>query len=257
MPPHVITRQVTPDMSSCLLTHMERESIDTDAAAHQHARYVEVIESLGATVTVLPPLPESPDAVFVEDTIHVTDHVAVMSRPNDPRRRAERETMEAVIKEMRPVAHLTEPAKFEGGDVIRVGRQIYVGLSDRTDQVGIDQFEAIVGKYGYKVTAVDVTGCLHLKTAGTWIGGETILVNPAWCDTSAFKGLEVLAVDPSEPWAGNALFINGTVVLVEGFDRTRELVEATGRRVVTAPNSELAKAEGGLTCCSVIVDDPA
>ncbi|MCA9312118.1 MAG: hypothetical protein KDA21_12975 [Phycisphaerales bacterium] len=250
-----ITRRVTPDMSRCLLTCMEREPLDTAVASAQHDVYNERLAEMGAEVIELPAEPSCPDAVFVEDTAVVVDEVAVLTRPATESRRAELPSIEAALRKHRVIRRIEGPeATLEGGDVLRVGKRVFVGLSTRTNQAGIRSLAEHLGPHGYDVRAVRVTGCLHLKTAGTHIGDGVVLVNPAWCEAGDFEGVQLLHVDPAEPWAGNTVCLNGQVLMASGFERTRQLLEATGRRVLTAPGSELAKAEGGLTCCSLLLN---
>lgn len=249
-----ITRQVSPDMSACLLTHMEREPLDTVVAAAQHDAYVDALEGMGAEVIRLPPEPEHPDAVFVEDTAFVVDEVAIMTRPATESRRGERISIEAALAPYRPIRRIEGPATIEGGDILRVGRRVFVGVSSRTNRDGLEAMVRELDHFGYDVRPVRVTGCLHLKTAGTHIGDGVVLVNPEWCATEDFEGVQLLHVDPEEPWAGNAVLVEDQVLLAEGFNRTRERVEHLGRRVHVTPGTELAKAEGGLTCCSLLLN---
>ena len=154
---------------------------------------------------------------------------------------------------LRTLRHIQAPATLDGGDVMRLGHDLYVGTSARTNAEGIAQLRAICAPLGYRVHAVPFRGCLHLKSAVTPVADDLLLLNPAWVDADAFRGVRTLAVDPEEPFAGNALLVNGVVIHGDGFRRTHALLRAAGVTVVPVPADELAKAEGGVTCCSLLV----
>lgn len=249
-----VTRPVSPSIVRCELTHLARQPIDVPRAAAQHAAYQELLRSLGATVVEAPAAPDLPDAVFVEDAAIVLDEIAVIARPGAASRRAETAAIASVLATYRPLHSITAPATLDGGDVLRLGRTLYVGRSARTREDGIDQLRRIATPFGYEVDAVDFTGCLHLKSAVTAIGAELLLVNPEWVDSTAFPGHASLAVDHAEPHAANALLLHGTVVFPSQYPRTLERLTRRGLRVATVDSSELARAEGGLTCGSLIFE---
>ncbi len=250
-----ITRAVSRALAACELTHLARVPIDVALARTQHARYEALLAELGCEVRGLPEAPDLPDSVFVEDTAVVLDEVAIVTRPGAASRRAETEAVAAALAPLRPLARLTAPATLDGGDVLRVGRTLYVGRSARTDDAGRAQLAAIAGAHGYRVVPVALDGCLHLKSAVTAVGPGTLLVQPRWLPDPAFDdALERIAVDPAEPFAANALVVGDTVIVAAAHPRTRARLERAGRAVRTVDLSELAKAEGALTCCSVLVE---
>ena len=248
------TREVSPSLAACELTHLVREPIDVARARAQHDAYEDALTRLGCEVHRLPPLPEMPDAVFVEDTAVVLNEVAVITRPGAPSRRPETPSTAAALASLRPLVHLRAPETLDGGDVLRVGRTIWVGRSDRTNAEGVAALGWLLLKWGYTIRPVDVHGCLHLKSAATAVGDGLVLVNPQWVDPHEFTGCEVVAVDPREPYAANALRLGGVLLYPTAFPHTRARLEALGLRVVTTDLSELAKAEGAVTCCSLIVE---
>jgi dimethylargininase len=250
-----LTREVSRSIVDCALSYIERFPIDFDLAARQHHAYEGLLRRLGAEVISLPAKHDLPDAVFVEDTVVAVDEVAVLTIPRLPSRQAEVDSMAAAIAAHRPVQRLSGEARLEGGDVIRIDRAVYVGLSRRTNQAGIDQLAGFLSPYGYDVRAVNINGCLHLKTACTYVGNNTMLANRQWVDTAVFGGTEVVDVSPSEPDAGNALLLRGVLVMPSAFPETRSALEARGFRVETVDVSELQKAEAGVTCCSVLLGD--
>jgi dimethylargininase len=252
-----ITRPVSPTIAHCELTHLAREPIDVARAAAQHRAYEQLLSELGAGIVSVPPAPELPDAVFVEDTAIVLAEVAVITRPGAATRRLETPAVAAVLAGYRPLRSITSPGTLDGGDVLQIGRTLHVGRSSRTNQAGIDQLQGLVAPFDYRVLAVEFAGCLHLKSAVTEVGDGLLLANPAWVSSAAFSSFEVLAIDSREPFAANALRIGTTVVHGAQFPRTRERLVARGLEVASSDCSELAKAEGGVTCCSLLLERPA
>jgi dimethylargininase len=251
------TRAVPPSIARCELTHLRREPIDWARAAEQHGRYEEALEALGCQVRRLPALPEFPDSVFVEDTAVVLDECAVITRPGAPSRRGETPSVAHALREHRPLRCIEPPGIMDGGDVLRVGRRIFVGLSTRTNAAAVDQLDRFVGPFGYAVIPLAVRGCLHLKSAVTDLGDGALLVSPSAIDATDFADLTTIEGDPTESGSSNVLVVNGTVICPASAERTRDRLEAGGRRVLSLDVSELAKAEAGLTCCSLLVNDAA
>jgi dimethylargininase len=201
----------------------------------------------------LPAGADEPDAVFIEDTAVVLDEIAILARPGAPSRRSEVEPVARALAPLRPLARIEPPATLDGGDVLVVGRLVLVGRSARTDDLAAAQLARHLAPWGYEVRQVAVTGCLHLKSAVTQVGDDVLLLNPEWIDPSALPRGDHIPVDPAEPFGANALRVADTVLAPASAPRTRERLERRGVRVRPVDNAELAKAEGGLTCCSLIV----
>lgn len=250
--PLALVRPVSASLPACALTHRAREPIDVARAREEHAAYVHLLADLGATVVTLAAADELPDAVFVEDTAVVLDEVAVITRPGAGSRRPETAAVRAALARYRPLAGIEAPGTLDGGDVLRLGRRLFVGRSGRTSDEGILQLRFLVRPHGYEVIPVDFTGCLHLKSAVTDVTDRLLLINPAWVDGAAFPGFDLLAVDPSESDAANALRLGLGVVYPSRHAGTARLLERAGVRVLPVPAGEVAKAEGGVTCCSLI-----
>lgn len=250
-----ITREVSPSINKCELTFHGREPIDVAKAIEQHSAYEILLAELGCEVISLPAEPDLPDAVFVEDPVVVVDEVAVISNMGAPSRRPEARMLVQTLSRFRPIKFLTEPATLDGGDVMHIGRSIFVGLSKRTNEQGITQLREILRPHGYEVQPIEVTKCLHLKTACSFIGRNTILVNRSLIDDGAFHDFEKIDVPVGESHAGNALLINDVVIMAESFPKTRAQLEQRGFDVLTINQSELEKAEAGVTCSSVIFND--
>ena len=250
-----ITRPVSESIARCELTHLERAPIDVGRARRQHDAYERLLEELGCRLLRLPALPDLPDAVFVEDAAVVVDEAAVITRPGAASRRPETASVARALGPFRPLLRIDAPATLDGGDVMRVGRRVFVGRSARTNDAGVAQLAGLLEPHGYETTGVPVTGCLHLKTAVSSAGGNAILLNPDWASPASFPGLEVIEVDPNEPFAANALPAGGALVYPTAFPRTRRRLEAAGIDVRTVDMDELAKAEGAVTCCSILFED--
>jgi dimethylargininase len=249
-----LVREVSPEIASCELTHLDRSPIDPARAASQHAEYVAALTEAGCTVKWLEAAPYLPDSVFVEDTAVVLEELAVITRPGAESRRPETGAVAAALQTFRSLHHIVEPGTLDGGDVLRAGRTLFVGETPRTNAAGIAQLRRIVADAGYEVRAVPVHGCLHLKSAVSALDSGTLLINRDWTEASAFGGFRLIDVDPGEPFAGNALCVNESIIYPGEFPATGDRLRQAGFRVRPVPASELAKAEGGVTCCSLIFD---
>lgn len=247
-----ITRAVSPAIVRCELSYIGRKPIDLARAQEQHHAYEALLAKIGARVVSLPPEPDLPDSMFVEDPAIVLDELAVIFPLGTESRRGEAASLAKELAKHRKLAYVQLPGTLEGGDVLRVGRKLFVGLTKRSNAEGIRQLGEILPPHGYEVIPVPVTGCLHLKSAVTWIAENTLLANRAWFDTKPLAGYDWIDVDPSEPHAANALALGGTVIFPASFPRTRERIERLGHRVTLLDISELQKAESGLTCSSLL-----
>jgi dimethylargininase len=245
-----ITRDVSRSIERCELTHVGRSAIDYERACLQHERYRELLTSLGCRVIALTADPRFPDSVFVEDTAIVLDDLAVITRPGAESRRGETVAVAEALTPLRKLVYIETPATLDGGDVLVLGDRIFVGLSARSNHAAIEQLRRLTGR---EVTAVAMRDCLHLKTAITPVSRNQLLVNREWVDVTPFAGWELIDVDPSEPFGANAVLLDEVVVYPAAFHATRQRLEERGIKVRTAEADELAKAEGGVTCCSLLV----
>jgi dimethylargininase len=247
-----VTRAVSPNLALCELEFLERQPIDAVQAAAQHRQYETCLESLGVRVIALPAEPDLPDSVFVEDPAIVLDEFAVICRTGAESRRGEADSLAQALAPFRGLKRITAPATIEGGDVMLVGKTLYVGVSRRTNREGIRQLAEIVEPCGYRVEPVQVLGSLHLKSACCCLGQDLVLANREWIEP--LPGVRVLDVPAQEPWAANVLRIGETVLMPASFPCTRDVLERSGFRVVTVDISELQKAEAGVTCSSLIFE---
>ena len=248
-----ITREVSAGLAACELTHLARVPIDVGVARTQHRQYEQALAGAGYRVERLAADAEMPDSVFVEDMAIVFDELAILTRPGAESRRREMPAIAAALAPLRPLQAIESPGTIDGGDVLVAGRRVFVGQSSRTNDAAVEQMRRLLGAFGYDVCATQVHGCLHLKSAVTSLGDDRLLVNRDWIDPAAFDGFTLVDVDPEEPSAANALRLAAHVIMASAFPRTADRVEALGLRVELVEASELAKAEGAVTCCSLII----
>ncbi|MEO8294121.1 MAG: dimethylargininase [Gemmatimonadota bacterium] len=247
-----LTRAVSPSIAHCELTHIARDPIRYEIARDQHSHYEACLRELGCAITQLPPGDEFPDCVFIEDTAIVLDELAIITRPGAASRRGETAAVSNELSKYRSIRSIEAPATLDGGDALQVGRTIYVGVSTRTNSSGVAQLDAIARSCGYTVAPVEVTDCLHLKSAVTEVAPGTILLNPGLVSRDAFAGLDVIETHPDEPAGANAVRLGGTVLYSNSFPLTLERLRQRGFKLMTTDTSELARAEGALTCCSLL-----
>lgn len=252
-----ITRAVSSALVNCELSFVERKPIDMDKAKAQHHAYEALLGKLGAKVISLPEEKDLPDSMFVEDPAIVLDELAILCPLGTETRRKEAPSIAAALEKYRKLARVKLPGTLEGGDVLRVGKKIFVGLTRRSNPEGIRQLAVIVSAHGYELTAVPVTGCLHLKSAVTFLGNNTLLGNRGWFDWRRLEGFGWVDVHPSEAHAGNALQIGASVMFPASFPRTAAIIKEKGFRLESIDISELQKAESGLTCSSLLFEASA
>src|SRR4051812_48897456 len=248
-----LIRAVPRAIDRCELTHLERTPIDYAKAVREHDAYEECLRRLGCPVQRLPEAHDMPDSVFVEDTAVVFDHIAVIARPGAVSRRAEVEAAAHALAAYRPLAFIEPPATLDGGDVLVTPGKVFVGITERTNADGARQLATHLAPFGFETLPVPVTGCLHLKSAVTLAKAGLLLINRDWIDSAAFEAFDLIDIDPAEPMAANVLLVGDRVVCAEEHPRTRQRLEAHGIVTVTVPAGELARAEGGVTCCSLLV----
>ena len=251
-----LTRDISPAIARCELTHLERETIDVDLARVQHTAYEACLRDAGCRVERLAAGPDMPDSVFIEDTAIVFDEVAIITRPGAASRRVETAGVADALRKYRPLHQMEAPGTADGGDVLVVGHQVFVGRSSRTNDAGINEMRRVLTPYGYELTAIDVHRCLHMKSAVTAVGDNLVLINRAWLPSlpsGPLAAFDRIDVHPDEPSAANALRIGDRIIYSTSFPQTRERLQRRGLHVATVDASEVAKAEGAVTCCSLIL----
>lgn len=249
-----ITHQPSPNINQCNLTFLPKADIDFDEAARQHKEYCQALEKLGARVIVLNENASMPDSVFVEDTAVVLDEIAIMTEMGATSRKPESDLIAKTLKNFRKVDRIVKPARIDGGDVLRIGKKLFVGNSTRTNKKAVRALHKLVSPFGYEVSKVRVSDCLHLKSGCTALDEKTVLINSEWVDREAFKSFEQIEVPVSEPFAANVLRVGETIFVPSNFKRTIGLVEDLGHKVQPLDISEFQKAEAGPTCMSIILE---
>jgi dimethylargininase len=252
------TRAVSPRLAECELTHLERVAIDPSKAIAQHSAYERALTDAGFELIRLPELADQPDGVFVEDTVILLGDDAIITRPGAASRQPEVESTAAGLDNHFDI-HRLERGTVDGGDILRIAKTLYVGLSRRTDRAGAEALAEAAAPLGYIVVPVELDACLHLKSAATAIGEDSrgaprLLVNPEWVDPARFAGVEPLSVDPGEPFAANCVRLSDRLIVAAVFPRTAARLRDAGFSIVQVDVTELAKAEAGLTCMSLIDD---
>jgi dimethylargininase len=253
--PLAVTREISPRFNECEITHIDRTPIDLDIARAQHSQYVSTLKQLGCDVLELPAENNLPDSVFVEDTAIILHQTAVITRPGADSRKPEIESIIQALSPLIKLLHIREPATLDGGDVLVIGKNIFIGISTRSNQYAIDQLNELLRDDEYAVNGIQLHDCLHLKSAVTRVDDKTLLINKNWVDAHKFHQYELIEIDPSEPHAANCLPIHNSIIYPTSFPRTRAGLEERGYNIVTVDVYELAKAEGAVTCCSLILDN--
>lgn len=251
---HALVREVATSFSHALAMVRPEEPIDVARARAQHRSYVEAIGSLGVETIVLPADDACPDCCFVEDACVIAGEVAVVTRPGAESRRAEVESVAAVVARHRLLARIEEPGTLDGGDCMLVGRTFYVGRSKRTNDVGIAALRAIVAPLGFDVVSIALPdSVLHLKSVCSPVGDGNVLVIEGALPGIDFEDARTIAIPASEPQGANVVFANGTALVAADAPRTIALVDRLGVRVVPVDTSEMRKADGALTCLSIVL----
>jgi dimethylargininase len=249
-----LTREISPAIGRCELSHLSRQVIDINLARTQHEAYERRMSESGCSIVRLPAADDLPDSVFIEDVAVVFDELAVIARPGAPSRRGETACVAESLQAYRPLRHIEAPGTLDGGDVLTIGRRVFVGESQRTNKAAIAQLARILDSFGYQVCGLTVRGCLHLKSAVTALSEDFLLINPAWVRADQFESFRLLEVDEAEPYAANALRVGDRVIYPTGYPSTRARLQAAGVHILDVDVTELIKAEGAVTCCSLIFD---
>ena len=242
-------------MNRCQRTYVPQQPIDLQLAVQQHGAYCQSLAECGVKVTTLDVNLDMPDCAFVEDTAIVLNEVAILASMGTPSRRAEPAGIEPTLNEIREVESIIPPATIEGGDVQQIGKTLLVGHSNRTNEQAIQQLERIIARYEYRIVRVPVRDCLHLKTACTALDADRLLVNPNWIDVRPLNNFELIRVPEVEPWGANTLVSGSNVIITGNQPRTSEMIDTIGLQVREVDLSEFSKAEGGVTCLSILIDN--
>jgi dimethylargininase len=252
MGPIALVREVSAAFADCVTANPPSPPLDAGVARRQHAAYTAALADHGFTLEWVAPAPDHPDGCFVEDTAVVIDDAALLTVPGHPSRRRETTSVGEALERFVSVERMALPATLDGGDVLQVGSTIFVGVGSRTNADGIAALERFAGGHGRLVVPVHTFGVLHLKSAATALDDETVLVHPASVETDAFPGFQTVRVVEEDPEAANVVRLpDGTLLASSTFPRTTDRLGSLGHRVATVDVSEIARANGGLTCLSI------
>ncbi|NNK96298.1 MAG: dimethylargininase [Desulfobacterales bacterium] len=247
------THAPSPYLGQCELTYLPRQSIDIEVIKTQHIDYCDMLRRCGVTVLTFNHNDRLPDSVFVEDTALVLDEIGIILSMGTESRREENTFIASQLAKYRALERIRQPAQLEGGDILQIGKDLYVGLTSRSNQLGAQALANIVAPFGYRVETVEVIECLHLKTGCTALDENNVLINPQWVDSASFEKLNQLNVPPEEEFAANILRLGDIICMPSGFPRTRKMIEDLGYKVMVIDISEFQKAEAGLTCISLLI----
>jgi dimethylargininase len=247
---HAIARRPGKDFAQGLTTS-RLGNPSYEMMIEQYDAYISTLRALGLDVILLDPLPDYPDAYFVEDTAVVTPDVAIITNPGARTRRGEEDTIEPVLARYRDTVRISAPGTLDGGDVLMVGTHFFVGISERTNKAGAEQLGNTLEGFGNTWVAIPVGTGLHLKSSVTSVGDNTLLVTEEFADHHEFEGYDQIVLDPGEECAANTLLINGCLIVPKGFPGTKKRLESLGRVIVELDVSEVRKMDGGLTCLSL------
>ncbi len=252
--PRLLVRRPSPSLDAGELTHLDRVPVDERLALSQWEAYVEAFRSRGWTIVEVDRADEHPDGVFIEDALVVFGDLVVLCRAGARSRRGETDTARVAADRLGlEVAEITDPGTLDGGDVLKIGRTVYVGASSRTNAAGIAQLREILQPRGWSVAEVPVTKVLHLKSAVTALPDGTVIGFRAEVDDP--EAFDSFADVPEAHGSAVVVLDEGTVLLSASAPATAALLRERGLEVVTAPVSEFEKLEGCVTCLSVRVRD--
>lgn len=247
-----VVREV-PDSFANALTMGERPVLDVARARDQHDAYRTMLSDSGYRLTVVPADEDCPDCPFIEDAAVVLETFAVITRPGAPERQQETGPVAEALSAMMPVEEITAPGTVDGGDVLRVGSTVFVGRSTRTNDEGIARFAELASADGLRVIAAPVARVLHLKSAVAALDDETILIAPDCTDPAVFVGYRMIEKPPGEKGASALRLHDGRIVVTANTPLTMGLVQAAGYEVDWFDSTEFQKADGGLTCLSLLI----
>jgi len=249
---YALVRGVPGTYDRCIKPGGQYERIDVALAREQHGQYRLALQDLGLTVVRIDTDERFPDCCFIEDTAIVAGETAIISRMGSPSRAMETVYVKKTISNYKKTREILHPGIIDGGDVLRIGNKIYIGLSERTNQHAVGQVKALVQDGGYEVMPIEIRDTLHLKTACTYLGQGCVVLASGCFDQTIFSEYKKIVVPGEEAYCANCLAVNGKVLIPGGYPRTRELIEKEGFETIEVDISEFKKGNGGLTCLSII-----
>ena len=251
---HAIVRTPCSRVTEGITSAPELGKPDYRLALEQHKKYIAALKACGVDVTVLPAEEDYPDSCFVEDTAVLTRKCAIITNPGAATRKGEIQSMLPVIQQFYSedqIAFIQAPGTLEGGDVMMCGSHFFVGRSARTNEEGIRQFKAILEKYGFTCSEVQLDEVLHLKTGVNYLENNNLLVSGEFIEKPDFKDFNKYIIPEEEAYAANCIWVNDTVIVPEGYPAVLDAVRSMGYKTLTVDTSEFRKLDGGLSCLSL------
>jgi dimethylargininase len=222
-----------------------------ESVLKQHRAYTEALKSIGLKIVELDPLPDYPDAHFVEDTAVVMPEVAIITNPGAKSRQGEEKSIAAVLEQHRRIERIRAPGTLDGGDVLMIGNHFLIGISERTNRQGAEQLGRILAKHGKTHTPIAVGAGLHFKSSVNYVGKKTAIVTQEFSEHAALKAYDKIVIDAEESYAANTLWVNDHLLVPKGFPDTTTQLKALGLPIIELDVSEMQKMDGGLTCLSI------
>lgn len=249
-----IVRGIPNTFQDCVTLSLSHNTpkINVELARQQHATYCNTLEQLGLKLISIEADDALPDCCFTEDTAIVFGDLAIINYPGTSSRVAETVEMEKTLARLKRIYHLSPPATLDGGDVLKIDKKIFIGNSSRTNEEGIKQVAVIINPKGFEVIGVKIWNTLHLKSVCTYLGNGCIILAEGYLDDNIFSQYDKIIVPREEEYCANCLVVNGKVLIPKGFPKTKTLIEAKGFSVIELETSEAKKADGALTCSSII-----
>ncbi len=247
-----LVRPPSKNFSKALSEHPEATSINFQKARQQHEAYCEALQTAGLAVEVLEPLDAFPDSVFIEDNAVILNGRAVLCSMKEASRKNEVAFLADTLQSRLPVLRLQAPVFIDGGDVLQTENAVFVGLSQRTSAEAIEALQSLTPK---QVIPVTVKQGLHLKTSVSTLGDNLLVINPSHIETEPFRELEWIEVNEDEAYAANCLAVGNNVLLPAGFPKLEQRIQAHGFSTVPVEMSEFQKADGGVTCLSLLIEE--
>lgn len=248
--PTALVRPPSTNFSRAVSEHPESGSIDPSLARQQHAAYGQALQAGGLKVELLEPLEGFPDSVFIEDNAVILDGRAILTSMKATSRKGETDFLAETLQSRLPVVSLRPPVFIDGGDVLQTEDTVFVGLSQRTNKAAIEALQSLTAK---TVTPVPVKKGLHLKTSVSYLGNGVLVIRPSGVETERFKAFDWIAVADDEAYAANCLAVGNHVILPAGFPRLEQQLQKRGLIPLPVAMSEFQKADGGVTCLSLIL----
>jgi dimethylargininase len=250
-PTHALVREVSAGFARALSTAPDAATLDPARARIQHAAYVQALKDSGLAVHVLPGDPGMPDCCFVEDTAVVGRTRALLTRPGHPARQGEPAAVGSILGKGLELVRMEAPATLDGGDCLKIDARVYVGQSARTNALGIQRLRDALEPDGFTIQVVKIQELLHLKCACSYLGRGHLLLAES-LPREPFRGLEILPVPTAEAYAANAVAVGNRVLMARGFPATQRMIAKAGFEVIPLDTTEFRKADGSLTCLSVL-----